>query len=72
MLGASLGVFNLVVFVGGSVGTALVGGLSGVLGLQSSLAVLVLLPLAAIAVLTAGVGVPSAAVAGSGEGDQTS
>jgi MFS family permease len=72
MLGASLGVFNLVVFVGGSVGTALVGGLSGVLGLQSSLAVLVLLPLAAIAMLTIGVGVPSAVVAGSGEGDQIS
>lgn len=71
MLGASLGVFNLVVFVGGSVGTALVGGLSGVLGLQSSLAVLVLLPLTAIAVLTIGVRAPSAAVAGSGEGDQT-
>lgn len=70
MLGASLGVCNLVVFVGGSVGTALVGGLSGVLGLRSSLAVLVALPLIAIAVLTIGRRMPSAAVVGPDEGAQ--
>jgi MFS family permease len=62
MLGAALGMFNLVVFVGGSLGTALVGGLSGAIGLQSSLAVLVLLPLTAIIVLTMGVRRPSADV----------
>jgi MFS family permease len=71
MLGASLGVFNLVVFVGGSLGTALVGGLSGVLGVSPSLAVLALLPLVAIAVLSP-VGVPSAPdlLAGSGDDEQ--
>jgi MFS family permease len=69
MLGASLGVFNLVVFVGGSVGTALVGGLSGVLGVAPSLAVLALLPLIALAVLRP-VRVPSTpdVLAGPGEG----
>jgi hypothetical protein len=71
MLGASLGVFNLVVFVGGSLGTALVGGLSGVLGVSPSLAVLALLPLVAIAMLSP-VGVPSAPdlLAGSGDDEQ--
>ena len=51
MLGSALGVFNLVVFVGGSLGTALVGGLSGVLGLPLSLAVMALLPVVAIVAL---------------------
>jgi len=51
MLGAALGVFNLVVFVGGSFGTALVGGLSGVVGLPPSLAVMALLPAVALVTL---------------------
>jgi MFS family permease len=54
MLGAALGVFNLVVFLGGSIGTAMVGGLSGVLGLPRSLAVMAVLPVVAIATLSRG------------------
>ena len=53
-LGAALGVFNLVVFLGGSVGTALVGGLSGVVGLPAALAVLALLPVVAVVALRGG------------------
>jgi MFS family permease len=69
MLGASLGVFNLVVFTGGSIGSALVGGLSGVIGLPFALAVLALLPMTAIVVLSNGAGtaLPPAGVAGPGE-----
>lgn len=52
LLGAALGVFNLVVFLGGSIGTALVGGLSGVLGLPGSLAVMAVLPVVAIVALS--------------------
>jgi DHA2 family metal-tetracycline-proton antiporter-like MFS transporter len=53
-LGAALGVYNLVVFIGGSIGTALVGGLSGTIGLPASLAVMVAFPLTAILVLHRG------------------
>jgi MFS family permease len=63
VLGAALGVFNLVVFLGGSIGTALVGGLSGVLGLPGSLAVMAVLPVVAIAALSGG-SVPATRVGG--------
>lgn len=43
--GIALGVFNLVFFLGGAVGTATVGGLSDRLSLPGALAVLALLPL---------------------------
>lgn len=43
--GVALGVFNLIFFFGGAVGTATVGGLSEILPLQSTLAVLAILPL---------------------------
>lgn len=43
--GAALGVFNLVFFVGGAVGSATIGGLGGVLGLRGALACLAVLPL---------------------------
>jgi MFS family permease len=70
MLGAALGVFNLVVFVGGSLGTALVGGLSGVVGLPPSLAVMALLPVVAIVVLRrAGAAAAPELLAGSGDGE---
>jgi MFS family permease len=70
MLGAALGVFNLVVFVGGSLGTALVGGLSGVVGLPPSLAVMALLPVVAIVVLRrAGAATAPELLAGSGDGE---
>jgi MFS family permease len=68
-LGAALGVFNLVVFVGGSLGTALVGGLSGVVGLPPSLAVMALLPAIAVIVLRRAPGPETPELlAGSGDG----
>lgn len=44
--GVALGVFNLVFFTGGAVGTAIIGGLGDVLSLQAALACLAVLPLA--------------------------
>ncbi|CAN5917160.1 MDR family MFS transporter [soil metagenome] len=49
--GAALGVFNLVAFLGGSIGPTIVGGLSGVVGLPTAVAVTIAGPLAAIALL---------------------
>ena len=51
VLGAALGVFNMVTFVGGSMGPALVGGLSGVVGLSAAVAATTLGPLGALAML---------------------
>ena len=68
LLGSSLGVFNLVVFLGGSIGTALVGGLSGVVGLSGAVAAMTLLPLAAIVLLRRGATTsPPDVVTGGGE-----
>ena len=53
--GVALGVFNLVFFTGGAVGTAVVGGLSGLLSLPTALVCLAALPLAG-AVAAAAVG----------------
>jgi len=44
--GVALGVFNLLFFLGGAIGTATTGGLAGVLTLPGALGVLALLPLA--------------------------
>ncbi len=53
--GAALGVFNLVFFIGGAVGTATVGGLEALLGLSGALAVLAVLPvLGAVSATAAG------------------
>ena len=53
--GVALGVFNLVFFTGGAVGSAAVGGLGGALSLPAALAVLALLPAAgAIAAIIVG------------------
>lgn len=52
VLGAALGVFNLIAFVGGSVGPAVVGGLSGLVGLPVAVAVVVVGPLGAIVLLS--------------------
>lgn len=49
--GAALGVFNLVTFVGGSVGPAIVGGLSGITGLPTAIVAVVVGPLAAVVLL---------------------
>lgn len=50
--GVALGVATLLFLVGGSVGSAVVGGLGDVIGIDWSLAVLAVLPLLGIAVLT--------------------
>lgn len=49
--GSALGVFNLITFVGGSVGPALVGGLSGVVGLPAAVVVVAAGPLSAAVLL---------------------
>ncbi|HEX6255166.1 MAG TPA: MFS transporter [Euzebyales bacterium] len=49
--GAALGVFNMVTFVGGSMGPAVIGGLSGVVGLPVAVAATTLGPLGALALL---------------------
>ena len=43
--GAAQGLFNLIFFVGGAVGSALAGGLGGVVGLRGALAIVSVLPL---------------------------
>ncbi|CAN5372618.1 hypothetical protein BH23ACT9_BH23ACT9_38880 [soil metagenome] len=45
--GVTLGVYNMVQFAGGAVGSAMVGGLSGLLPVNGALAVTALLPAAA-------------------------
>ena len=60
--GAAQGVFNLMFFVGGAIGSALTGGLGGLLGLPVALALVALLPFAgALAALRASRLQPSAA-----------
>lgn len=49
--GAALGVFNMVTFVGGSLGPAVVGGLSGVVGLERAVPVTILGPVGALVLL---------------------
>jgi MFS family permease len=49
--GAALGVFNMVTFIGGSMGPAIVGGLSGIVGLPVAVAATTLGPLGALALL---------------------
>ena len=51
MRGVALGVATLVFMVGGSVGSATVGGLGEVLGLGNSIALLTLLPLLGLLLL---------------------
>ncbi len=47
--GVAIGVFNLLFFVGGTIGAAAVGGLSSVLSLPASLAVIAILPALGVA-----------------------
>lgn len=52
--GVALGVLNLAIFAGGAVGTALIGGLSGVMSLPAALGVCALLPLISLLVFLSG------------------
>lgn len=70
--GVALGVYNLLFFTGSAIGSAAIGGLSGLLALPAALAVLAVLPLAGLATTwagrraAAGVGVPPAPTAAAG------
>lgn len=64
--GAAIGVFNLVFFVGGAIGSAATGGLAGRVGVPAALAVVALLPaVGAVTAVLAGRQVRRAGVSGS-------